>query len=600
MKLKEIVSRRLNSMRRIFVVMICFGLLMGLAFPFIVEPFVDWRPGRKIYFQLACLAAGFIVGTLCYYLIQITLFRQNKQLSERKAELEGAKNRFSGLVHDAVFSQDWEVSLNDAHVPTCWESKGCEEVGCPAYGEPHVRCWLLAGTYCRGEVQGKFAQKLGDCLDCDVYRASVEQGPINEIAEDFNSLMWAVHEREEMLGEATEKLQAQYGELELLHRQAREMAKTDALTGLRNHGHFQQHLHKVTDRLLDEGQPVSLIMIDLDNFKSVNDRFGHQKGDAFLEQMGALLREESQQGDYAARYGGEEFVIVMPARSGQEAVRAAEGLRKKVKTIADAIDLPPSYVAASFGVADAPACAVDAGSLVAAADSALLFAKRKGRNRVAYFMDLSETELREGDLERLHSRLEGASLQTIRALAEAVDDSDQYQGMDRQRTSAVVSSMARSLGMGAEESGALELAAQLHDIGKIGIPGSVLRKKEKLSAEELSMIHRHPEIGGQILEEARQLQNLIQAILYHHERWDGKGYPEGLKGDDIPQMARIVSILDAYRAMMSDRPYRKALTEHEALAELRTGAGSQFDPRLVEVFIDAIGEGRSGELQAAS
>lgn len=597
MKLKEIISRRLNSMRRIFVVMICFGLLVGLAFPFIVEPFVEWRPGRKIYFQLACVAAGLIVGTLCYYLIQITLFRQNKQLSERKAELEGAKSRFSGLVHDAVISQDWEVSLNDTHVPTCWEAKGCEEVGCPAYGEPHVRCWLLAGTYCRGEVQGKFAQKLGDCLDCDVYRASIEQGPINEIAEDFNSLMWAVREREEMLGEATDKLQTQYAELEVLHRQAREMAKTDALTGLRNHGHFQQHLHQVTARHLEEGRPVSLIMIDLDNFKCVNDRFGHQKGDAFLEQMGALLREESQ-GDYTARYGGEEFVVVMPDRPGQEAMQAAEGLRQKVKTIADAIDLPPSYVAASFGVADAPACAADAGSLVSAADAALLFAKRKGRNRVAYFRDLSETELREGDLERLHSRLEGASLQTIRALAEAVDGSDQYLGIDRQRTSLAVARMAQSLGMNEEDSGALELAAQLHDIGKVGVPGSILRKKDKLSEEELTLVHQHPEIGRKILEEARQLQNLIQAILYHHERWDGKGYPEGLKGEEIPQMARIVSILDSFRAMMSDRPYRKALTEAEALAELQNGAGSQFDPELVALFIDSISGEQPGGLRA--
>jgi len=139
-----------------------------------------------------------------------------------------------------------------------------------------------------------------------------------------------------------------------------------------------------------------------------------------------------------------------------------------------------------------------------------------------------------------------------------------------------------------EQADALALATRLHDIGKIGVPGSILSKKDKLSPEELAAVRQHPEIGQRILEEARQLQDVMTAILYHHERWDGKGYPEKLEGKQIPLMARIVGIMDAYRAIRSDRPYRKALSVKEALAELEKGAGTQFDPRLVELFVHLV------------
>jgi diguanylate cyclase (GGDEF)-like protein len=330
-------------------------------------------------------------------------------------------------------------------------------------------------------------------------------------------------------------------------------------------------------------------MIDLDYFKRVNDKFGHQKGDAVLRRIGKLFREALRDVDYVARYGGEEFVIIMPELVAEDAMVAAERLRGQVKEqIAADVDLPQKYIGASFGIADFPQCASDGDSLISAADSALLFAKRKGRNRVAYFRDLSGTELNEEDIDRLNSRLEGVGLRTIAALAEAVDSSEQYTSEQRDRLAGVAEKMAKQLNMDTEKVEALNLATRLHDIGKVGVPGSILKKKDKLSPEELAQVQQHPEIGQKILREAEKVQDLISAILYHHERWDGKGYPEQLKGDEIPVMARIVGILDAYRAMISDRPYREALTLEKAAAELRKGAGSQFDPQLVELFIKAI------------
>ncbi len=592
-------AARMTSMKRIFLVMITFGLTMGLVFPYIASPFVTWDPDRKLYFRIACLVAGFLVGAFCYYLVKITLFQRNTELANRKAELEAAKARFSALTHNAIQDQAWDVRFEDEHVPTCWEIKQCGVEECPAYGEEHVRCWLLAGTFCGGEVQGRFAQKLGNCSECEVYQIAVGQDPINEIGENFNSLMLAVREKEELLAAANEELKDQYSELELLHKQAREMADTDLLTGLRNHAHFQHHLRWEVDRAARQHKPLSLIMLDLDHFKSVNDRCGHQKGDEVLKRVGKLLRTMIHDGGYTARYGGEEFIVLLPETPGDRAMEAADRLRYGMKQVALDVGLPERMVSSSFGVADLPPCASDADSLLSAADSALLFAKRRGRDRVAYFRDLSGTELVDGDIERLHSRLEGASLQTIRALAEAVDTNDEYDAADASVINRLAKEMAEHLGLDGEHADALVLASKLHDIGKIGVPGSILRKSGSLSPEELAQVQQHPEIGQRILEEARQLQDLITAILYHHERWDGTGYPERLHGNQIPLMARIVGIMDSYRAMTSDRPYRKAMNQDVALAELEKGAGSQFDPKLVELFVRLVREGGSRQLRHA-
>jgi len=578
---------RLSSMRRIFFVMIAFGMTIGIIFPFIVNPFVTWDPERKVFFQLACLVAGFAVGSFCFLLVKVTLYERNRLLASQKAELEVAKERFSTLTYRAIETQNWEVSFEDSSIPSCWETKKCTASACPVYGREHIRCWLIAGTYCGGEIQGQFAHKLGNCSCCEVYQEAVQHNPINEIGENFNSLMLAVKQKQDLLESVNAELKDKYAELELMHQQAREMADTDMLTGLRNHAHFQHHLRWEVSQAVQKHKPLSLLMLDLDYFKSINDRYGHQKGDEVLKGVGRLLRKEIHNG-YTARYGGEEFVVVLPELKGSGALGIADKLRVGMKTVAHDADLPEGVVAASFGVADMPACANDPDSLISAADSALLFAKRKGRDRVAYFRDLSGSELEEGDIDRLHSRLEGASLQTIRALAEAVDANDSYPVTEATSLARLATEMAQTLDLDEEQADALVLATRLHDIGKIGVPGSILRKSEKLTPEEMLVVQQHPAIGQRILWEARQLSDLIAAILYHHERWDGKGYPEQLQGKQIPLMARIVGIMDAYRAMRCDRPYRKAMTEKQAIAELRKGAGTQFDPRLVDLFIKLV------------
>ncbi|MHB8160698.1 MAG: HD-GYP domain-containing protein [Thermoleophilia bacterium] len=555
-------------MKRLFAVMVVFGLTIGLIFPVVVNPFVTWNPDRRIFFQFACLAAGFAVGSFCYFIIKISLYRQ-------KLELEKAKDNFTSLTETAIRERDWSVELSEPYIPTCWKVKKCNHADCPAYGKHNVRCWLIAGTFCGGEVQGRFAQKLTACSECEVYANTVKQNPISEIGENFNSLMWEVHERESALAVANARLQ--------------EMAITDSLTGLKNHGNFQDQLEHELARAKRFGHVLSVIILDLDNFKNVNDKFGHQMGDTVLKNVGRLLMAEVREMDYSARYGGEEFVIILPETAGHEAAIVAEKLRIKIKEkVADETGLPSTYIGASFGIADYPRCAGDKDSLIAAADSALLFSKRRGRNQVSFFLDLTNIELSEGDIEKLSDRLGGAGLQTIYALAETVDYSDGYSGSDTQRISDASKSVAAAAGMSKEQTESLIIAIRLHDIGKVGVPDSILSKKDGLSPDELSKVHQHPEIGKRILHEAAAVKDVVSAILYHHENWDGSGYPERLKGEEIPLMARIVSISDAFRAMVSDRPYRKALVTEQAITELHKGAGRQFDPVLVELFILAL------------
>ncbi len=564
----------------------CSGALLGAIYAFLAVYVFNPAVGGNLE-KVHLFLAPFMVGALAYLL-------------GRHAEvLEKAKRRFSDLTHQVITERHWEVGFEDSYVPTCWKVKKCENTGCPVYGKHHLRCWLIAGTFCRGEVQGHFAQKLGSCAKCEIYQTAMAHGPVAEIGENFNNLMWVLREKEDMLSDAHNELKGQYKELEQLHKVAKEMADTDGLTGLKNHGHFQHHLKNEIDRAARYNRVFSLVMIDLDNFKFVNDEFGHQKGDAVLRHVGQLLKNEIRDTDYAARYGGEEFVIVMPEVDGPEATEAADRLRRKLERLYKKVDLPEYQTAASFGVADFPVCATGSNSLIAAADGALLFAKRQGRNRVAYFRDLSTAELSNDDLDKLNSRLGGAGFQTIQVLAAAVDARDSYPESARNALSRLAAGMAQKLDFKQDQIEALTLAIKLHDIGKIGVPSRVLQKKEKLLPEEMALLRQHPEMGKRILQEAAQIRDLIAAVLYHHERWDGKGYPDGLSGVQIPLMARMVGIIDAYRAMLSDRPYRKALTVEEAVAELEKGAGSQFDPSLVEIFIQQIRDDEEKKLPRA-
>jgi diguanylate cyclase (GGDEF)-like protein len=366
------------------------------------------------------------------------------------------------------------------------------------------------------------------------------------------------------------------------------LAITDGLTGLHNHRHFQEILSHEVERGLRYGSTFTLLMMDLDFFKNVNDRLGHQRGDDVLRRVSEVITVAARSSDFVARYGGEEFVMILPETPSRQAEAVAQRVRQGVKRIVLEVPNPPD-LSISIGVADFPFCGKERESLIAAADAALMFAKRSGRDMVTHFSAVTPLDFDSAALEGLTFRLEGADLVTLEALAAAVDARDTF---DRGHTARVVETVEKIIGpLGLDESDRdiVRAAARIYDVGKLVIPIEVLNRTDGLGDVEREAIRRHPDVGRSLLESTMKLAHLLPVVGHHHECWDGSGYPGGLKGEEIPLAARVIAICDAYQAMVSDRPYRKALSGEEVIAELRAGAGTQFDPDLVERFIAAVG-----------
>lgn len=359
------------------------------------------------------------------------------------------------------------------------------------------------------------------------------------------------------------------------------LAETDGLTGLYNHRYFHDEMTKELDASTRYGRRLSLIMVDLDFFKRVNDTYGHQTGDVVLRETAAAMARTIRSVDTLARYGGEEFAILMPETPEREAVEAAERIAEVIREIAVSAGSERISVTASFGVAEFPTAALDTESLVSASDSALYFAKKNGRDRVSAFSALTPGSVDEADIDHLFHRLRHAGVFTVQALAAAVMGN----GEELPASGGSIQ-LARLAGTALElpesEKEALTLAASVYDVGKLAIPDAVLGKPESLTVEEAATIKAHPEASEKILAAVGDLERILKVVRHHHEHFDGSGYPEGLKGDEIPYLARVLHVIDAYGAMTADRAYRDAMTPEDAIAELRKHSGTQFDPAIVE------------------
>lgn len=366
-----------------------------------------------------------------------------------------------------------------------------------------------------------------------------------------------------------------------LYERSQLRAVTDPLTGLYNHGHFQETLEHEVRRCERYGDSFSLLMLDLDHFKGVNDRFGHPRGDAVLREVAQVLSDTTREADYAARYGGEEFAALLPKTSSEDARQLADRIRARVREIE--VEQGDAFrVSASIGVADFPACGLDAKTILGAADTALLWAKRRGRNCVLYYRDVREMmEARPSDESGERSWRNG-----IEVLAAAVDAKASYREHHGDAVAEMVRELGQCAGLPDADRAIYEVAARLHDVGKVGIRAELLEKSDRLSDADRSELRRHVELGVDIFTNAEAPIEFVEIVRHHHERWDGRGYPDGLRADEIPMGARLVAIGDAFQAMLSDRPYRAALSLEEARAEIRAGAGVQFDPVLARLFLD--------------
>jgi diguanylate cyclase (GGDEF)-like protein/putative nucleotidyltransferase with HDIG domain len=365
--------------------------------------------------------------------------------------------------------------------------------------------------------------------------------------------------------------------------------RTDPLTGLLNRRAFEEQLELELERATRAESPLSVIVGDIDNFRAINEHHGHAAGDTALEAVALNALKWKRRIDIAARIGGEEFALLLPETDERGAFIVAERLRRAThRSFVDA----PIGVNFSFGVATAPRHAADAVGLLRAADRATTAAKDLGGDRTVIYSE---------EVARSLSHMSGHAtgelkLATVIALAEALDVRDTGTGQHSHTVGRYAELMARALQLDEEHVERVRLAGVLHDIGKIGISDSVLSKPGPLDAEEWQEMYTHPEIGARLLAQP-ELDDIRSWILAHHERPDGLGYPFGLAADQIPLEAHIISVADAYEAMTAERVYRPALGEAAARAELEGGAGTQFDGKVVGVFLTALDAGRSRRLR---
>jgi diguanylate cyclase (GGDEF)-like protein/putative nucleotidyltransferase with HDIG domain len=357
---------------------------------------------------------------------------------------------------------------------------------------------------------------------------------------------------------------------------AMRLALTDPLTGLGNHRHFHERLQRELVAAEEAGQFLTLCLFDVDNFKRINDQYGHPTGDRILSQVAARLR----QGGEAFRLGGDEFAVLLPEHDEAAAYGTATSIIQRLREMA----LEHSeHITVSAGVATFPVQGVGRDELIRFADSALYWAKEHGKDRVRIYrpeiVELAELKKLAGAADR------AARFRAAAGLARTVDERDVYEGSHSERVAELAARVAERLGMEQEDVELTRLAASLHDLGKLAVPEELLRKPGPLTDGERLVLERHPQIGYRMLD-SLDIDPVAEWVLHHHERWDGTGYPDGLHGDDIPLGARVIFVADAFDAMTNDRTYRRKLSIDAALIELEDCAGTQFDPDAVSALVE--------------
>lgn len=406
----------------------------------------------------------------------------------------------------------------------------------------------------------------------------------------LNDMMLAVESHTQDLSQAYDEIKERNIQLT----DARAQALTDPLTGLGNHRSFHKRIREEVENCADD-DTVSLILFDIDGFKKVNDSLGHLAGDELLRHLAARLEPAVAMAN-AYRYGGDEFAVILAGKDRRKATQIAEELRANIARVST----PNSQqLTVSLGVCTYPEMAESAEELVYRADMAMYWAKSTGKNRVGDWDGL--VSRRNGGIapQYIGDRT-GKAHDAVASLVSALDSKDPTTRDHTERCSWYAAEVARDLGLDEQESSVLRMASLLHDIGKLVIPDEVLRKPEPLDEAEWALMKQHPSSAQHILSQMDSVADAVPAIVHHHEKYDGSGYPQGLAGDDIPLSSRILSVTDAFDAMTSDRPYRKAMSIEAALKELRDNSGTQFDPRIVETFVKLIEDRGAHPLRPAS
>lgn len=357
-----------------------------------------------------------------------------------------------------------------------------------------------------------------------------------------------------------EELNDSYDKLKEMEYKLRDLSYKDKLTGLYNRRYFEEQLKELD---LEEKLPISIIMADINGLKLINDSFGHDIGDELISTVGRIIKLGVREGDMVSRISGDEFIVVLPKTDKSSAMKVLSRIKTISKNTAlENAEIPDMELSASFGVAT----------------------KYKVETDIQYILKKAEEKMYRYKL------FEGSSMKrrTIDSMIRSLHEKSNSTRDTALKVSKYGVLLGKELGLSEEDLKNIEGASCLSDIGKITIPDDLLRKEGRLSKKEIELIKKHPEIGYRILNTIDEMNEIAKFVLYHHERYDGNGYPKGLKGEEIPLISRILNIATSYVNMTTEKPYRKALSQDEVVKEFKDKSGTQFDPKLAKIFVEEV------------
>jgi diguanylate cyclase (GGDEF)-like protein len=389
---------------------------------------------------------------------------------------------------------------------------------------------------------------------------------------------------------------------------------TDGLTGIKTRRFFWEALSAEWKRASRSGRPFSVVLIDLDKFKQVNDGMGHFEGDLVLARVGRLLEQKSRQSNVVARYGGDEFIVLMPETGAEQAAVLAERLRQ---WLASDPMLAEHHITGSFGVASFPMHGFAIEDIIRVADAGMYVSKRSGGNSVSTAQEFVEGQDFARQRQQISAYIEGFLQRertgpdqieeitstlyklcgskescnvpllkdAIETLSRAAESREMNMGGHGDLVARYSEVLARALGLSSDETADLVYAARIHDVGKIFVPEHILNKPGPLGDDEYLQVRMHAHAGAEIVGTIPHSDLMREAIEHHHQRFDGSGYPDGLLGEQIPLWARIIGLADAYANMVTEQSFSAARTPDQALDELAKMSGTRFDGMLVRLLL---------------